>query len=126
MATEDESPGLQVIDVVLWLFKRVLDDKEIGQHGAKLLQHAFRRGYQNDMSFTGVGESVEQALQRIMSEIPTEEQMLAGANLLEHFEANRVSAMAAKARERAENIQAQGFPAGDGREVAQHGLVRSV
>jgi hypothetical protein len=97
MTTEQESAGLQVIDVLLWLFKRVLDGKEIGPNGSKLLGRFFKRGYQNDLSFTGVGESLEEAFQRIMSADIPDDQMAAGAELMERERASRGSALAAYA-----------------------------
>jgi hypothetical protein len=63
---EEESAGLQVVDVVLWCFKRIFSDKEIGQEAAKLLISFMQRAYQNDFSFEGVGRQVEAELGRIM------------------------------------------------------------
>jgi hypothetical protein len=93
MATEETSSGLQVIDVVLWLFKRVLDQKEIGPYSARLLNWSFKRAYQHDFSFSGVGESVERALDRIMNEAQSEEQKMGGAQMLASFEDQREKAM---------------------------------
>lgn len=66
MATEEVSPGLQVIDVVLWLFKRALTDQDIGPEGARLLQQVFRRAREFDFSFLGVGDSLETEIDKIM------------------------------------------------------------
>ncbi len=63
MATEETSSGLQVIDVFLWLFRRVLTGKDIGRDGARLLNRAFLRGYQSDFSFGGVEGDVEKRIQ---------------------------------------------------------------
>src|SRR5208282_2868636 len=59
MTSEDLSPGLQVVDVVLWLFKRSLAGKDLGLGGARLLNVMFKRGLQNDISFAGVGEDAD-------------------------------------------------------------------
>jgi hypothetical protein len=55
MTPEELSPGLQVVDVVLWLFNRSLAGKDLGPGGGRLLNVMFKRGLQNDMSFDGVG-----------------------------------------------------------------------
>lgn len=66
MATEEVSPGLQVIDVVLWLFKRALTDQDIGPEGARLLQQVFRRAREVDFSFLGVSDSLETEIDKVM------------------------------------------------------------
>lgn len=93
MATEEASPGLQVIDVVLWLFKRVTTDKEIGPRGARLLTRVFQRGYQSDLSFDSVGDAVERKLEDIWDAPFTEEQKRIGAELMARSEENRIAAM---------------------------------
>ena len=93
MATEETSPGLQVIDVALWLFKRVVTDKDIGPRGARLLNRVFQRGSQNDLSFVGVGAALEQKLGETMDAQLTEQQMEDGARLMAKAEENRIAAM---------------------------------
>jgi Protein of unknown function (DUF3800) len=93
MAREEASPGLQVVDVVLWLFKRVVTDKDIGPRGARLLNRVFQRGSQNDLSFVGVGAAVEQKLDEIMDTPLTEQQITDGARLMAKSEENRIAAM---------------------------------
>lgn len=93
VATEETSPGLQVIDVVLWLFTRVVTNKEIGPRGARLLMRVFQRGYQNDLSFDGVGDAVERKLEEIWDAPVTEEQKRTGAELMAKSEQNRITAM---------------------------------
>ena len=67
MTTEEHSPGLQVIDTILWLFKRTVSNKEIGPRGGRLLNRVFQKGQQNDMSFLGVRQTVEESLDEIMT-----------------------------------------------------------
>jgi hypothetical protein len=93
MATEEASPGLQVVDVVLWLFKRVVTDKHIGPRGGRLLNRVFQRGSQNDLSFVGVGAAVEQRLDELMDAQLTEQQITDGARLMAKAEENRIAAM---------------------------------
>jgi hypothetical protein len=95
LATEETSPGLQVIDVVLWIFKRTVADKEIGPRSARLLNRVLQRSYQNDLSFAGVGDAVGRKLEEILDAPITEEQRRVGSELMSKSEENRISAMKA-------------------------------
>ncbi|MFT9206421.1 DUF3800 domain-containing protein [Acetobacter orientalis] len=88
-ATEEESAGLQVIDVVLWCFMRFFSGKEIGQEAAKLLNWVMKRAYQHDFSFEGVGRQVEAEIGNIMNADMTEEQLAEGRKLCAGMEAQR-------------------------------------
>lgn len=101
MATEETSPGLQVIDVVLWLFQRAVTGKEIGPGGERLLTRVFRYGYQNDLTFDAIANSVEHQLDKIWDTPLTEEQKRAGAELMSRGEANRIAAMTKYATQKA-------------------------
>lgn len=94
MASEEESAGLQVIDVVLWLFKRVITDKEIGPNSAALLQRVYRRGYQDDLSFEGVGAQVEAKLTEIYAAPISDEALARGATMIAESEDKRRAALA--------------------------------
>jgi hypothetical protein len=93
--TEENSPGLQVIDVVLWLFKRVITDKDIGPRGGRLLNRVYQRGWQNDLSFDGVGTAVEEQLAEIWNAPISEEQARRGAELAAKERENRMAALKA-------------------------------
>jgi hypothetical protein len=99
--TEDNSPGLQVIDVVLWLFKRIITDRDIGPRGARLLNRVFQRGWQNDLSFDGVGNAAEKQLEEIWNAPISEEQAHLGAELLAREQDNRMAALKAYVAETA-------------------------
>jgi hypothetical protein len=94
MACEEESAGLQVVDVVLWLFKRALAGKEIGPRSAALLQRVYRRGYQNDLSFDGVGAQVEQKLNDIYAAPVSQDALERGAAMIAAAEDKRRAALA--------------------------------
>ena len=102
ITTEDDSAGLQVIDVVLWLFKRTLTAKEIGPQCARLMQRVFQRGQQDDMSFAGVGKSTEQTMDTIMNSPQTDEQQAAAAEMIARNEEHRLGAMQRYAEEKAQ------------------------
>jgi len=102
MTTEELSPGLQVIDVVLWLFKRSLAGKDMGPHSAGLLKNmVFRRWLQNDMSFAGVGAAADSQLGKMMTAPLTEQQEGDGAKMIKDFEDNRIRAMQVYAAKKA-------------------------
>jgi hypothetical protein len=105
MATEETSPGLQVIDVILWLFKRAVNDQEIGPEGARLLQQVFRRGRQNDFSFTGVGHQLEMQMREVMNAPFGEDKQEFSRNFLARTEASRQTAMAEYAAKKAALIE---------------------
>lgn len=100
-ATEEESAGLQVVDVVLWCFTRIFSGKEIGQETAKLLNWVMHRAYQHDFSFEGVGRQVQAELDQIMDADMPKEQLAAGQRLTADMEAQRQALVAAHASRKA-------------------------
>jgi hypothetical protein len=94
MTTEQASPGLQVIDVILWLIKRHLDGKDMGHQSAKMLRWVFHRAYENDFSFPGVSNFLEHKLDAIFSHPITQEQERKGRDLMVQTEVNRQAALA--------------------------------
>ena len=93
LSTEEDSVGLQAIDIVLWLYKRAVTGSDIGPEGARLMNHVFKRGYQNDFSFDGVGAIADQQLSTMMSADLSSEQLAAGKKLMEEMEARRIADM---------------------------------
>jgi len=93
MTSEDRSAGLQAIDVILWLFRRTLDNKEIGPNCAALLNQAFRRGLQNDFSFDGVGAFMDDKFGQVLTTPLTAEQQAKADEKNAEFEANRQKQM---------------------------------
>ena len=94
IATEETSPGLQIIDVVLWLFKRVITAKTIGPNSARLLNQVYRNARQNDFSFSGVGRNLEAHMQMVMSAELGEDQWEFSRKFLTKTEDSRRAAMA--------------------------------
>jgi hypothetical protein len=106
MGTEETSPGLQVIDVVLWLFKRALTDQDIGPEGARLFQHVSRRGRETDSSFIGVGQQLEMQMQEVMNAQFSEDKQEFSRKLRAKTEQNRQTAMAEYEVKKAASTQA--------------------
>jgi hypothetical protein len=101
MSTEQTSAGLQVVDVILWLFKRALATPDIGPANARLLHQVYRRGRQNDFSFEGVGTQVEERIHEVMTAPFGEEQQAASRAILAKSESNRQAAMRKYAEQKA-------------------------
>jgi hypothetical protein len=104
MATKETSPGLQVIDVVLWLSNRALTDQNIGPKCERLLQQVFRRGWESDFSFTGVGHQLETQMQEVMNARFGVDKQEFSRDFRARTEQNRRIAMAKHAAEKAASI----------------------
>lgn len=59
---DNHSPGIQVTDILLWLFKRMVDEKYLGSDSASLLQFALSRAWYQDFSFKNVGRELQKRL----------------------------------------------------------------
>ncbi len=68
-----ESAGIQAIDTVLWLFKRVIDEKPLSYSSARLMNYVFRKSYQHDLSFSAVGDWLESYYKDLFAKPFTEE-----------------------------------------------------
>lgn len=88
-----ESAGIQAIDIVLWLFKKVLQGKSLPLNSARLMNHVFRFGYHDDFSFTGVGQSLEQEIETINNKPLDDSDLEKGKEMLKELEIRRQEAM---------------------------------
>ena len=74
MIHDNQSAGLQVTDIILWLIKQMYEHNDIPKECARLLNLVLKRGYYHDFSFSGVGHAADEKFERIMSaEIPVEQ-----------------------------------------------------
>ena len=78
ISAAEASPGIQVTDVIMWLFNRLHREKEIGADSWRLMQWVFRRAMQNDFSFDGVLGALDARYAGLMTE-PMEEARLDAA-----------------------------------------------
>lgn len=67
VSASDDSAGIQIADLILWLFRQHLSGKRLPTASAQLLSYVFKKGYQSDFSFDGVGEQVENQYRQIMA-----------------------------------------------------------
>ena len=79
VSNRSESPGIQLVDIALWLFSRMNSGEELPEHSHRLMEYALRKGYYNDFSFDGVYNNLEAEMRPIM-EAPFSEEQLARAN----------------------------------------------
>ncbi len=68
ISTSEASPGIQVTDIVMWLFSRLNRKREIGLDSWRLMQWVFRRSRQNDFSFDGVLGALDAQYAHLMTE----------------------------------------------------------
>lgn len=86
VSSSDDSAGIQVADLTLWLFRQFLAGKDIPEGSAAILSYVFKKGYQQDFSFRGVGDQVDVKLREIMEKDIPPEAMEAGRQLREKQE----------------------------------------
>lgn len=91
--SSSDSPGIQAIDIVLWLFKRILQGEKLPFNSSRLMDFVFKHGYQNDLSFEGVGSGLEQMVEDINNKPFTKEDEARGKEMLEFAEKRRLKAM---------------------------------
>jgi hypothetical protein len=59
MKADGDSPGIQAIDVVLWLYLQFSRGAAMPGECARLLNYVFRKAYHSDFSFRGVHDAIE-------------------------------------------------------------------
>lgn len=99
VAASDSSPGIQVTDCILWIFKQFLAGREIPFHCARLINFAMRRGMQNDFSFEGVNRAMQEQFGHMLDSEIDDEQLQRAKELQERYETIRLDNIAAYERE---------------------------
>lgn len=88
-----DSQGIQAIDLVLWLYERAINKKELTYNCKNLLLYIFRNGHKDDFSFEAAEEYLEGAIGVIESApFGPKEQETAKA-VMGNFEQNRQDKM---------------------------------
>ena len=67
MSTSDNSAGIQIADLILWLFWRHFYGKHLSEKSGRLLSYVFKKCYYSDFSFDAVREQVEEQWSQIMA-----------------------------------------------------------
>ncbi|HTO32459.1 MAG TPA: DUF3800 domain-containing protein [Pararhizobium sp.] len=89
VSTSKDSAGIQIADLVLWLFRQYLSGKTLPKHSAGILRYVFKKGYQHDFSFDGVGTQLEQQYREIMAKDIPPEALAEGRRIIEGQERRR-------------------------------------
>lgn len=84
-----ESAGIQIIDVIMWLFQRLNRGDDIGYECTVLMQHVLAKGYKSDFSFNGVYSHFEREMTPIMEAEMSEEQLQRGREMVQMFNERR-------------------------------------
>jgi hypothetical protein len=93
MKSDKESVGIQIADVVLWLFGQALK-KDLPEGCARILSLVLERGWHNDFSFTGVERSLLQRWGDVFFGPMDPEKLEAARKMIEASEKRRVESMA--------------------------------
>ena len=99
MRASQESPGLQVVDVVLWTFARSFSEKPIGQMSKELFELCFSPDDMYIMSLGSIMAETEYTLDVVMNRTFGEDQLLDGMQFVEYAEELRQKSI----RESSEN-----------------------
>lgn len=67
VSASDDSAGIQIADLILWLFRQHFSGKHISEKSGRLLSYVFKKCYYSDFSFDGVGRQVEEQWSQIMA-----------------------------------------------------------
>jgi hypothetical protein len=78
VSNRSESPGIQLVDIILWLFSRMNSGDDLPEHSNRLMEYTLRKDYYNDFSFDGVYWNLGKEMRPIM-EAPFSEEQLARA-----------------------------------------------
>ena len=80
------SPGLQVVDVVLWTFSRIVANKPLGTISSELCELCFSMEDMFIMSLDWINSGLEDTMSALMSQPMSEEQYRDGKQWIEHVE----------------------------------------
>lgn len=65
ISSAQESAGIEIVDVILWLVARALRGDQLPANCQALLNYVYGRAYQDDFSFSGVGAATEELIDSI-------------------------------------------------------------
>lgn len=95
MRDSKSSPGLQLVDVVLWVFARSLSDKPVGPFASELLELCISPEDMYFMSLGNLAEELQNWLAFLMNRSLTEDQVMGAVDRLELLERTRQERMVA-------------------------------
>jgi hypothetical protein len=92
--SDDESTGIQMADVALWLYGQALKGKDIPTRCKSILDLVLVRGWHNDFSFAGVHDSIIEKWGDVLFGPVDQEKLEAAQTLVEKAEKARLTSMA--------------------------------
>lgn len=84
-----ESAGLELVDVYLWIFKRMFEDKELAPELAPLIKRQIHVGRTDEISLNAIINRWEPKFKEIMEMKMSEDQLAAAREILETQETRR-------------------------------------
>ena len=90
---DTDSPGIQVADVVLWLYSKFHKGKSLPPGCSAILDYVFSNGWENDFSFAGVEKTLIERFGPMLSQPLTEEQEANAKEMIAKAEENRQRSM---------------------------------
>lgn len=88
------SAGIQIADVVLWLYNQFHRGRPLPDGCAAILNYVFANGWESDFSFSGVNASLEPAYRAKMAVALSDDALAANRELLAQCEKARQSSIA--------------------------------
>lgn len=67
ISSAKDSAGIQIVDVVMWLFQRLNKGDDIGDESNNLMHFVFSKGWQTDFSFKSVYKNFSDEMETIMN-----------------------------------------------------------
>ena len=89
VSSSEESAGIQVADLLLWLFRQMVKEKPLPEASVRLLSYGLMKAYINDFSFDGVSRQLATGLQAIADHDLSPEELSHGRTLVEEGERHR-------------------------------------
>ena len=85
-----ESPRIQLVDIVMWLFGRLNNGDYLEEQSQWLINYVLRKGAYNELSFNGVYSNLEREMRPIMEAPFSEEQLAAAKEMMARMEARNM------------------------------------
>ncbi|MBB4261728.1 MULTISPECIES: DUF3800 domain-containing protein [unclassified Bradyrhizobium] len=90
---DEKSAGIQVTDVVLWLYSQFRKERELPTKCKAIVHYALTHGWESDFSFSGVNRVMQERYGAIFNTPITPEQEAQARELLAKAEQNRLASM---------------------------------
>ena len=91
---DSASPGIQIADIVLWLYHQLRKNRSLPQGCMVILGYVLANGWESDFSFEGVQRTYIETYGKILATPLTPDQETEVRKMLDQAEKNRLSSMA--------------------------------